>query len=130
MSKKIMNKRESFTEEYAIRLAETQIECADALYIISSRDAEESFFYCDPPYPNCDQGHYDGYSMEDFERLLSKLAGIKGKFLLSSYPYPELEKASKENGWFTQKIEMTKSMDAGAKDRKKKIEVLTANYRI
>lgn len=130
MSLKIKNKRESFTEAYAIRLQSTQIECADALAIIRSRDSEESLFYCDPPYPDCNQGHYDGYSMEDFERLLTLLATIKGKFLLSSYPYPVLEKYTKENGWCSRNYEMTKSMDAGAKERKKKIEVLTANFKL
>jgi DNA adenine methylase len=130
MSKKIKNKRESFTEAYAIRLQSTQIECADALAIIRSRDSEESLFYCDPPYPDCNQGHYDGYSMEDFEALLSQLKQIKGKFLLSSYPYPVLEKVTKENGWFSKQFEMTKSMDAGAKERKKKVEVLTSNFPI
>src|SRR5690606_37313762 len=35
-SVKIANKRESFTEDLAIRLQDAQIECADALYIIQS----------------------------------------------------------------------------------------------
>lgn len=65
-SRKIANKRNSFTEEIAIRLQNVQIECYDALKIIKSRDSASTFFYCDPPYPDTDQGHYDGYSTEDF----------------------------------------------------------------
>lgn len=130
MSKKLKNKRESFTEAYAIRLGSAQIECADALYVINSRDCEGALFYLDPPYPDCNQGHYDGYSMDDFENLLRKLSAIKGRFLLSSYPYPILEKYTKDNGWFSQRFEMTKSIDAGAKVRKPKVEVLTANFKI
>lgn len=71
---KIKNKRENFTEEIAARLQDVQIECADALYIIQSRDTEHTFFYCDPPYFNSDCGHYDGYTVDDFERLIKALS--------------------------------------------------------
>ena len=43
-SKRVKNKREGFTEDYAIRLQEVQIECTDALRIVKSRDAQDSFF--------------------------------------------------------------------------------------
>lgn len=85
-SQKITNGRIRFSEEVAMRLQNVQLECADALYIIQSRDTKDSFFYCDPPYPNSNCGHYDGYSPDDLEALLKRLEGIQGKFLLSSYP--------------------------------------------
>lgn len=130
-SKKIHNKRESFTEELAIRLQNVQIECTDALRIITSRDEPDSFFYCDPPYYNSDCGHYDGYSIEDFENLLKKLSKIKGKFLLSSYPSPILKQYTNEFGWNTKTIEMEVTVaNNGDKPRKSKTEVLTANYPI
>jgi DNA adenine methylase len=103
-SKKIANKRESFTEEYAIRLQNIQIECCDAIRIINSRDTKDSYFYCDPPYYNADMGHYDGYTIEDFEILLKTLSKIEGKFLLSSYPSDILTKYTEENKWDTIKI--------------------------
>ena len=62
MSKKLDNKREAFTEEYAKRLHRVQIECCDALRVIRSRDTADTFFYIDPPYVGSDQGHYDGSS--------------------------------------------------------------------
>jgi len=114
-TRKITSKREQFNEDLAIRLQDAQIECADALYIITSRDTDRSFFYCDPPYFNSDCGHYDGYSIEDFEKLLKTLAGIKGKFLLSSYQW------SLESG-------VTVNKKSGY--MKRKVEVLTANYPI
>jgi len=129
-SKKIHNKRESFSEEYAIRLQNVQIEATDAIRVINSRDNANAFFYCDPPYYNSDCGHYDGYSMDDFERLLQTLAGIKGKFLLSSYPSPVLKEYTKRHKWHTQGFEGTVSVAAKSKHVKKKIEVLTANYEI
>ena len=126
---KVSNKRASFTEEYAIRLQNVQIECTDALRIIESRDSKDAFFYCDPPYYNSDCGHYDGYSIDDFETLLKLLSRIKGKFLLSSYPSPVLRDYAGRKGWFQHKIEQTVSIAANnPKPRKTKTEVLTANY--
>lgn len=127
-TKKISNKRASFTEDYAIRLQNVQLECADALYVIKSRDSVNSFFYCDPPYYNSDMGHYDGYSIEDFESLLNVLSGISGKFLLSSYPSEVLTKYTMENNWKTQVFEQGVSVNAKGGILKKKWEVLTSNY--
>jgi len=127
-SKKITNKRNSFTEEYAIRLQNVQIECTDALRIIESRDSPNSFFYCDPPYYNSDCGHYDGYSLDDFEGLLKRLSKIEGKFLLSSYPSPILKQYTKQFAWKQQSIEQTVSVAVVKTNQKKKVEVLTWNY--
>lgn len=129
-SKKVANKRESFTEDYAIRLQRVQIECADALYIIASRDTPKSFFYCDPPYFNSNCGHYDGYTIEDFEMLLKRLSGIEGMFLLSSYPSPLLKTYTKRFKWHTIAINQNVSINAKSGKLKAKTEVLTANYPI
>ncbi len=126
--KKIENKKEAFTIDLAIRMQQVQIECADALYIIRSRDTLNSFFYVDPPYFNSDMGHYDGYSKDDFEALLKLLSGIQGKFLLSSYPSDILSAYSKAHGWHTQSFEGTVSVGARCGKQKRKTEVLTANY--
>lgn len=127
---KINNKREQFVEDLAIRLQTVQIECADALYIIASRDREQSFFYLDPPYYNSDCGHYNGYSEQDFENLLKLLSTIKGKFLLSSYPSELLTRYTKEYNWNTWQVEQSVSVSNNSGKGKKKIEVLTANYPI
>ena len=128
-SRKISKKRDSFTEEYAIRLQNVQIENTDALRVIRSRDYENAFHYCDPPYFNSDCGHYDGYTIDDFEDLLKTLSSLQGKFLMSSYPSDILSNYSKENGWYTRKVEQSVSVANGTGGAgKKKIEVLTANY--
>ncbi|CAN5428285.1 DNA adenine methylase [soil metagenome] len=128
-SKKISNKRASFTEDYAIRLQNVQIECTDALRIINSRDNENAFFYCDPPYYNSNCGHYDGYSLQDFTNLLDALANTKGKFILSSYPSPVLKQYTATHGWNTITFESTVSVaNNSSKPRKAKTEVLTYNY--
>lgn len=128
-SQKIANKRDSFTEDLAVRIQNVQIENTDALRIINSRDYKDAFIYCDPPYFNSDCGHYDGYSKQDFENLLQALSDIDGKFLMSSYPSDILQEYTKQNKWFTKSIEQKVSVaNATSKPGKKKIEVLTANY--
>ncbi len=130
-SLKIKNKREGFTEAYAIRLQDVQIECADALRIIRSRDRKDTLIYADPPYFNSDCGHYDGYTKEDMEMLLQVLAGIEGKFLLSSYPSDILSKFTAQHGWHTKSFQQRVTVaNKSAKPAKIKTEVLTANYPI
>jgi DNA adenine methylase len=130
-SKKIHSKREKFTIDLAIRLQTVQIECTDAIRIITSRDRPDSFFYCDPPYYNSNMGHYDGYTMEDFQLLLETLSKIEGKFLLSSYPSEILQEFSTKNNWQQIGFEQNVSVNQQRKSKpKKKIEMLTANYNI
>ncbi|MFA6922898.1 MAG: DNA adenine methylase [Bacteroidales bacterium] len=126
---RLNNKRNNFTEEYAKRLEQTQIENCDALKVIKLWDSKDTFFYCDPPYFNADMGHYKGYTEQDFENLLKTLAKIKGKFILSSYPSELIEKYTKKYKWHTTKIEgIPVSVSLGK--RKTKTEVLTGNYPI
>jgi DNA adenine methylase len=128
-SKALDGKRTGFSAEYVDRLRRAQIECYDALRIIRSRDIEDAFFYLDPPYVGADQGHYDGYTQEDFDALLNILEGLKGKFLLSSYRNKVLADFTKRNKWCTLELRMTSPMTHGHTKREK-VEVLTANYPI
>lgn len=127
-TKKVINKRNQFSEEYAVRLQNVNLECADALYVIQSRDTNDTFFYCDPPYFNSDCGHYDGYTESDFCNLLTVLKAIKGRFLLSSYPSAILAQFTKDYGWKSQCYEQGVSVNAKGGYLKRKWEVLTWNY--
>lgn len=115
---------------YTQRLERVWIECRDALLVIRNRDTKEAFFYLDPPYPNTCQGHYKGYTMANFLELLALLETIQGKFIVSSYPYPELTAFVQKNGWFQKSFDQTISARGGSKPRKRKTEVLTANFKI
>jgi DNA adenine methylase len=127
--KKVANKRLNFNKHLQNRLDRVDIECNDALKVIKSRDSEDTFHYVDPPYHNAHMGHYGGYTVEDFVELLTTLEGLKGKFLLSSYPSPELAAFVGRNGWHTHTI--SKQIVACRGDRSKiKVEQLTANYDI
>jgi DNA adenine methylase len=122
----IAKKRDAFTEDYAIRLQNVQIECADAIRIINCRDSEQTFFYLDPPYYNADMGHYDGYTLSDFTQLLELLTKLKGKFLLSSYRSDILKEFTKANGWHA--LEIRGSIGIRTGKSKTTLEVLTANF--
>lgn len=131
-AKTIQNKIDAFQEHLSERLKGVQIEQNEAHKVILSRDSEETFHYVDPPYINTNQGHYGGYEEIHFKRDLDALTKVKGKFLLSTYPSDILSQYTADNGWYTKSIEKTLSASNGNKltARKKKIEVLTANYPI
>lgn len=124
--KAVASKREAFIEAYENRLRTVQVENNDALKVIDRCNEKDAFIYCDPPYIGSDQGHYEGYTEEEYENLLKLLAKLKGKFLLSSYPSKILSKYIRKYGWKTKKVEkyvaVTKLTD------KKKTEVLIYNY--
>jgi DNA adenine methylase len=77
-----------------------------------------------------DQGHYDGYTQQDFDALLELLEGLQGKFLLSSFRNKSLTKCINRKGWYSLELKMACSMTNGYKTQRGKIEVLTANYPI
>jgi|ERR1041385_1196613 DNA adenine methylase len=129
-AKRLHYKREDFSNEYARRLEKAEIENADALKVIETRDSKQSFFYCDPPYFNAGMGHYSPYSAQDFENLLKLLSCIEGKFLLSSYPSDLLKKYTRKNKWRTREIDMSLDISAKYKKAKRKTEVLTVNFPI
>ena len=83
----------------------------------------------DPPYVGACQGHYDGYSQEDFNALIAVLTTLKGKFLLSSYRNEALSQAVNLHGWYQIEVKMNTNPAASNKPHTK-IEVLTANYPI
>lgn len=122
------NKKSRFIKSFQERLNRVQIECNDALKVIKSRDAADSFFYADPPYYNSDCGHYKGYTLQDYTSLLDALSAIKGKFLLSSYPSDVLMQYIAQNGWYIKRFDSRVSVTHLA--TKIKTEVLAANYPI
>lgn len=127
-SLKVYNKRSRFIKHFQQRLNLVQLECNDALKVIQSRDSTDSFFYCDPPYYNSDCGHYRGYSIDDYRALLDVLAGLKGKFLLSSYPSEILLEYAEKCGWYVKRFDSKVAVTHLT--TKTKTEVLVANYEI
>lgn len=71
--------------QYRDRLANVHVFCTDAIRIIKRLDSPDSFFYCDPPYPGANQGHYSGYTQNDFEELIEVLRKCEGSAIVSCY---------------------------------------------
>lgn len=122
----LANKKDEFTRYLQKRIEKTTIENRDALWVIQTRNIEKAFHYLDPPYMNADQGHYSGYTEDQFEELLQTIEGIHGKFLLSNYPSDILDHYTEKNGWKTQTISMRLTAKPGANH--KKDELLVFNY--
>lgn len=130
IAKTLAHARRNFCPWLKKRLQYVQISCRDALQVIKERDTVDTFFYLDPPYPDTNQGHYSGYTWENLEELLTLLAAIKGKFMLSNYPSDLISKYSAENNWPTRRISLKKD-SCLVQDRKaQKTEVLLMNYEI
>lgn len=123
-----MNRKLEFSDQYSARLERVQIECNDAIQVIKSRDRDDAFIYCDPPYVGADQGHYGGYTQEHFDHLLFALSQVKGKFLLSSYPNSVLNDYVAACGWHQMDVKL--HLSSSSKSGKKKTEILTSNYPI
>lgn len=71
--------------EYLERMSSVHIACDDALKVIKQWDSPQTFFYCDPPYPGTNCGHYGGYTIQDFQALVNTLNECQGSFILSNY---------------------------------------------
>lgn len=67
------------------RFSNIQIFNRDAFKIMETFNDKDTLFYIDPPYPNCDQGHYGGYTQKDFVSLINILKQTKSSFILSNY---------------------------------------------
>lgn len=71
--------------DYIKRMRAVHICNQDAVKLIEQWDSPQSFFYCDPPYVNTNQGHYGGYTQEDFDRLVETLSNGQGSAMVSTY---------------------------------------------
>ena len=129
LTKSLVNRKINFSPALRNRLENTQIESRQHhTTVVKSRDRVGAFHYLDPPYPGTNQGHYTGYTFEDFERDLQVLSTLEGKFLLSNFQSEILTEYTREYGWYTKTFKTVSS--AANTKRKPKIEVLTANYDI
>lgn len=106
MPEKVRNAKLDFTERLCRRLEHVTLESRNALDVIACYDRPEAFHFVDPPYVNSDCGHYEGvFSEQNLEQLLQVLETVKGRFMLTMYPFPSIETyARKTDGafmWFS-----------------------------
>lgn len=124
------NYRNQFTTKLFDRLRFVQISCRDALTVIRQRDSKETFFYLDPPYPNCDQKHYSGFTEDSLKELLDLLTTIKGKFILSNFSSQVLKKYIRQNDWNVEQIDLNMNVANFKDGPRRKKELLVYNYTI
>lgn len=115
------------------RLKRVVILNRDACDVIKQQDGPNTFFYCDPPYLHetrvTTKDYQHEMKLDDHERLLETLAGIKGKFLLSGYPSHLYDNHAKTHGWNV----VRRAIDNKASSKKTKdtkFECLWANYEL
>jgi len=107
-------------KDFFPRLSAVHIEQDDAIAVIKRWDSPQTFFYCDPPYPGANQGHYSGYTTEDFKNLVSSLDECHGSFLLSNYDQTEV---TMPQGWERFNFDASSSAaKTSGRDRSKKAE--------
>lgn len=105
--------------EQCSRLAGVSIESLDALEILKKYDSPQTFFYCDPPYPGADQGHYKGYTVEHFNALVDALENCQGSYMLSCYDAEGL-RAPRD----AERIEFRATCTAARKGDRERVEVV------
>ena len=93
------------------RLSEVAISCSDAISCIKRWDSPQTLHYIDPPYPGADQGHYSGYTIEDYMQLCDCLDTIHGSYILSNYPQSIEPKSAQK------KVEIQATSSASAKGK-------------
>ncbi len=73
------------------RLAGVTIECLDWLTFVDRYDRPGTLFYLDPPYFGS-EGDYgrELFGRDQFELMAERLAGLKGRFILSINDVPEI----------------------------------------
>ena len=67
------------------RLRDVHIGCEDALSFIKRWDCPHGLIYADSPYPNTNQGHYGGYTLDDYQKLCDVLDDCESSYVLSNY---------------------------------------------
>lgn len=110
----------SIVEPLADRLRHVQLECRDALRLISDMvDKTDTVIYCDPPYQNTTSKYTQSV---DFAALGDLLKSCKGRVALSGY-----NKEWDHLGW--RKYNKQAFNNIGTKDmRSKRVESLWVNY--
>ncbi len=122
-------------EEYQNRLEKIKnvykhftIENLDFRECIQKYDTPETFFYCDPPYVDCEHYYQTNFTKADHRDLAEQLKHIKGKFLLSYYPNPLVNELYKEFQIVERDYTKSSQYEKDNVLRDKSIEIFISNY--
>lgn len=113
------------------RLKRVAILCDDAVKVILSQDGPRTLYYLDPPYASDTRASPDVYQHEmttdQHHELLSTLANIKGRFLLSGYRNDLYDKHAELNQWRRVDFEIDNKASGGS-EKRTMVESVWVNY--
>lgn len=114
------------------RLKRVAILNRPALDVIAGQDGEKTLFYLDPPYLHETRATTGEYLHEmteaDHRELLTALAHIKGKFLLSGYDSELYRHAENIYGWNRYTFDLPNN-SAGGDTKRRMTEVVWSNFK-
>lgn len=113
--------------EAHVRLNRVTIENLPYDNLINRYDGKDTFFYCDPPYWDCEDDYGKGlFTKQDFVQLRDVLARCQGKWLVSINNVPQIRELFK--GCEFKEVKTSYSINMG--ETKPVTELLIANYKL
>lgn len=113
--------------EAHLRLSRAIIENLPYANLIKRYDSKNTFFYCDPPYWNCENDYGKGlFDKTDFTLLRDTLANCQGQWLVSINNVPQIREMFK--GYEFKEVKTSYSINTG--NPKPVTELLIANYKL
>jgi len=119
-------------DEVAERLKRVAILNRPAIEVIKQQDGPNTCFYLDPPYLMETRSCKTAYGADEMNdgnhaELLSVLAGIKGKFLLSGYRSNLYCTTAEKEGWTRHEFDIVNNA-SGRKKKQVKTECVWTNF--
>jgi DNA adenine methylase len=115
-------------EALARRLSAVCIEQKNFAEILARFDAEETFFYLDPPYLNFGSNdRYAPFTLERLQKLFTQLRGLKARWLMSFEDHSAVRAAVRECGFSMTSVEVPYTLASGNRQKGGR-EVLICNY--
>lgn len=113
------------------RLKRVVVVNEDATKLLYREDGPNTFFYVDPPYLHETRAVTNAYRYEmdqtQHESLLTALANLSGKFILSGYSNPLYSQFEKQCGWKRTDVAIDNKASS-SKVKPIKVECLWMNY--
>lgn len=124
----IMRDKMALVDNCHKRLQGVKIENKDFEAIITEKDNENTFFYCDPPYYETESYYEAPFSPLDHQRLHDTLMNTNGKWMLSYNDCPEIRELYSDSSLYHYAFDRPNNI--GNVTNKGSIfeEILIANY--
>ena len=112
-------------DQAAVRLRNVTIEQRDFAEVLARYDAPDAFFYLDPPYVHFGNvARYDALTEPRRVELFQRIAGLKGKFLMSFDDCDEVRELCGQHRLQVERVEVAYSLTHAAGSRGRRGEVL------